>query len=221
MARGRMATHRQSGDVAGKREHDEHPAGPAPASTAPPTRRGEPWRPRRSRHLAIPSRARAAPHPSEIAPLRLPLCVGHPSQTIARATMLSSASWRGGRSLRTSSDCSDPGRDGARFARAERKRPIDASAALSGLEPKPGAGGHHRCAPRAHGRDDLLRIDPLEVDRGRAEAGMAELALDDVQRNALASELERVRVSQLMRREPAPDARLGAEAPELAADTRG
>jgi hypothetical protein len=40
MARGRMATHRQSGDVAGKREQDEHPAGPAPASTAPPTRRG-------------------------------------------------------------------------------------------------------------------------------------------------------------------------------------
>ena len=47
---------------------------------------------------------------------------------------------------------------------------------------------------------------------------LAELALDDVQRHALAGELERVRVAQLMRREPAPDARLGREAPELAAD---
>jgi hypothetical protein len=59
---------------------------------------------------------------------------------------------------------------------------------------------------------------PLEVDRGGAEAGMPELALNDVQRHALAGELKRVRVAQLMRREPAPDARLGREAPELAAD---
>ena len=44
---------------------------------------------------------------------------------------------------------------------------------------------------------------------------MAELALDDVQRHALAGELERVRVAQLMRREPAPDTRFGGEAPEL------
>jgi hypothetical protein len=47
---------------------------------------------------------------------------------------------------------------------------------------------------------------------------MAELALDDVQRHALAGQLERVRVAQLMRREPAPDARLGREPPEFAAD---
>jgi hypothetical protein len=47
---------------------------------------------------------------------------------------------------------------------------------------------------------------------------MSQLALDDVQRHALARELQRVRVAQLMRSEPAPDARLGREAPELAAD---
>jgi hypothetical protein len=41
---------------------------------------------------------------------------------------------------------------------------------------------------------------------------MAELALNDVERHALTGELERVRVAQLMRREPAPDARLGREA---------
>jgi hypothetical protein len=50
---------------------------------------------------------------------------------------------------------------------------------------------------------------------------VAELALNDVQRHALARELERVRVAQLMRREPAPDARLGREPPELATDAGG
>ena len=50
---------------------------------------------------------------------------------------------------------------------------------------------------------------------------MAELALNDVQRHALAGVLERVRVAQLVRREPAPDARLGREAPELAAHGGG
>jgi hypothetical protein len=68
------------------------------------------------------------------------------------------------------------------------------------------------------GGDDLLGVDPLQVDRRRAEVGVAQLALDDVQRDALTGELERVRVAQLMRREAAPDARLGREPPELAAD---
>src|SRR4051794_22131345 len=60
----------------------------------------------------------------------------------------------------------------------------------SPLEPKAGARGHHRRSPCVDGGDDLLGIDPLQVDRGRAEVGVAELALDDVERNALASELE-------------------------------
>jgi hypothetical protein len=34
-----------------------------------------------------------------------------------------------------------------------------------GSEPEAGAGGHHRRAAHAHGRDDLLRVDALEVDR--------------------------------------------------------
>jgi hypothetical protein len=37
-------------------------------------------------------------------------------------------------------------------------------------------------------------------------------------RNALTRELERTRVAQLMWCEPAPDARLGRQPPELAAD---
>jgi hypothetical protein len=39
-----------------------------------------------------------------------------------------------------------------------------------------------------------------------AEVGVPELALDDVQRHTLTGELERVCVTQLVRREPSPDA---------------
>jgi hypothetical protein len=44
-------------------------------------------------------------------------------------------------------------------------------------ESQPGAGRHHRGTSRADSGDDLLGIDSLEVDRGRAEVGVAELAL--------------------------------------------
>ena len=47
---------------------------------------------------------------------------------------------------------------------------------------------------------------------------MAELALDDVQRHALAGEFERVRVAQLVRRESPSDAGARGEPTELAAD---
>src|SRR3954451_16494262 len=52
-----------------------------------------------------------------------------------------------------------------------------------------------------------LGIDALEVDRGGAQVGVTQLTLDDVQRHALAGELDRMRVTQLMRREAAPDPR--------------
>ena len=44
---------------------------------------------------------------------------------------------------------------------------------------------------------------------------MAELALDDVEPNALTSELERMGVAQLVRREAAPDPGAGGEPAEL------
>jgi hypothetical protein len=50
---------------------------------------------------------------------------------------------------------------------------------------------------------------------------VAELALDDVERNALTRELERVRVAQLVRRKAAPDPRAGGEPAELGADRGG
>ena len=40
----------------------------------------------------------------------------------------------------------------------------------------------------------------MQVDRCRSQVGVPELPLDDVERDALAGELERVRMSQLVRR---------------------
>jgi hypothetical protein len=47
----------------------------------------------------------------------------------------------------------------------------------------------------------------LQVNRRDPEAGVPELALDDDQRDALMSHLDGVSVSELVRREAAPDAR--------------
>ena len=106
--------------------------------------------------------------------------------------------------------CFHPGRSGS--ARG-------APAGWSGRsESQPRTGRHHRRAACAHGGDDFLGVDSLQVDRGRAEVGVPELALDDVERDALAGELKRVRVAQLVRREPTPDACLRCEPAELGAD---
>jgi hypothetical protein len=71
------------------------------------------------------------------------------------------------------------------------------------------------------GGDDLLGIDALEVDRGRAEVGVTELALDDVERDALPCQLERVRVAELMGRETTANACIGGEAAKLDPDPGG
>ena len=58
------------------------------------------------------------------------------------------------------------------------------------------------------GVDDLGVIDSLKMDRGDAEDGVSELALDDVQRHALPGHLDGVCVTQLVRREAPPHADL-------------
>src|SRR5215213_4249814 len=63
--------------------------------------------------------------------------------------------------------------------------------------------------------DDLFDVDALQVDRGRAEVRVAELALDHVKRHALAGELDGVGVAELVRRKAAPDTRLGGEPAEF------
>src|SRR3954447_20258116 len=71
------------------------------------------------------------------------------------------------------------------------------------LEPawkgEPDAGRNHRCSASVDGLDDLVGVDALQVDRGRAEVTVAELALDDVERHAFMVELDRVRVAELVR----------------------
>jgi hypothetical protein len=70
------------------------------------------------------------------------------------------------------------------------------------LCPQAGARGDHwRCAV-VDGVDDLARIDPLEVNRRDAEVRMSKLSLDDRQRNSFVRHLDRVRVPELVRREP-------------------
>jgi hypothetical protein len=59
-------------------------------------------------------------------------------------------------------------------------------------------------------------VNALEVDRGRAELGVPEMAPHDVQRHALAGELERVGVARLVRREPASEAGACGEPVEAA-----
>src|SRR5215218_121408 len=103
-------------------------------------------------------------------------------------------------------------RPGGAGAPGRSRSPCDRS------EPQPSAGRHHRRAACPDGSDDLLGVDPLEIDRGGAEIQMPELALDDVKRDALAREFERVRVAQLVRRKPAPDPGPGGESAELRAD---
>jgi hypothetical protein len=57
-----------------------------------------------------------------------------------------------------------------------------------------------------HGFDDLAVVDALQVDRGDAQVGVAKLALNDDQRHAFASELDGMRVPELVRREAPTDA---------------
>ena len=57
---------------------------------------------------------------------------------------------------------------------------------------------HHRRAPSMDGRDDLLDVDPLEISSGRREVRVAELALDQRQRDSLVQQLDRVPMAQLV-----------------------
>jgi hypothetical protein len=68
-----------------------------------------------------------------------------------------------------------------------------------GLQSQTGACVHHRCSPRVDGRDDLLRRDALQVGAGRRQVGMAELSLDQGQRDPLVEQLDSVCVAELVR----------------------
>src|SRR3954451_12228722 len=62
---------------------------------------------------------------------------------------------------------------------------------------------------------------PLQVDRGDAEVGVAELSLDDDQRDAFAGHLDGVRVAELMGCEAPPDTGLRGGVAQLGARRAG
>jgi hypothetical protein len=64
---------------------------------------------------------------------------------------------------------------------------------------------------------DLFSVDPLEIDARNAKIGVTELALDDVEWDTFASHLDCVRMTQLVRREPATYAGLAGDPPEVVA----
>jgi hypothetical protein len=82
-----------------------------------------------------------------------------------------------------------------------------------------GGGPDHRRSSRVDGVDDLRVIDPLQVDRGDPEMGMPKLALDDRQGDPFVRHLDRVRVAELVWREPTPHSRCGGDPAQLT--TRG
>jgi hypothetical protein len=80
------------------------------------------------------------------------------------------------------------------------------------------AGWDHQRPAAVDGLDDLVRVDAPQIDRRHAEVAVTELALNDVERHALAGEFDRVRVTQLVRRKPALNSGARCEPPELGAD---
>ena len=71
------------------------------------------------------------------------------------------------------------------------------------LEAKACAGRDHGWPSGVDGIDNLGRVDALKVRAGHAEMSVPELPLDHRQRHSLARHLYRVRVTELVRREPA------------------
>ena len=65
--------------------------------------------------------------------------------------------------------------------------------------------------------DNLACIDSLEIDRGDSEVRVSELSLDDRQRDPFVGHLDRVSVSELVRREPPAHPGLGGESAKLTA----
>jgi hypothetical protein len=79
-------------------------------------------------------------------------------------------------------------------------------------------GGNHRFGSLVDGLDDLGVVDSAEVSGRDCQVGVTELALDHDQRNPLARHLNRMRVPQLMRREPATNPSRERRVAELFAD---
>ena len=63
----------------------------------------------------------------------------------------------------------------------------------------------HRCRPLVNVVDDFGVVDAAQVSGGDPEVSVTELPLDDHQRDALATHLDRVGVAELVWGKPAAD----------------
>jgi hypothetical protein len=85
---------------------------------------------------------------------------------------------------------------------------------------EPGAGGDDRRWPSVDGVDDLGAVNALEVHAGNAKVRVSELPLNDDERNAFVSHLDRVRMPELVWGEPSPDAGSRGSVMELLSSCR-
>src|SRR5215211_1076517 len=83
------------------------------------------------------------------------------------------------------------------------------------LEEQPSTRGHRRRSARVDRADDLGVVNSPQIDRRDAEVGVAELALDDVQRHALPGHLDGMGVTELVRSETASHSGVEGEPPKL------
>ena|SRR5450755_88148 len=81
----------------------------------------------------------------------------------------------------------------------------------------PGRHAARRIAGDLHAAGVTADVDPLRIHASCGDVRMPELPLDDRQRHAFACELDSMRMPQLMRREPAPNAGRCGVAAQLAA----
>src|SRR5215211_2657896 len=107
---------------------------------------------------------------------------------------------------------SPPGSWPATSTRVGGEEVASAPPPVAAAVPERAIDGDHRRAAGVDGVDDLGVVDALEVDRGDAEVGVAELALDDDQRHALAGHLDGMRVAELVRRKAPPHTGLAGDA---------
>jgi hypothetical protein len=87
-------------------------------------------------------------------------------------------------------------------------------------EPERGADRHHGRAAGVDGVDHFGVVDALEVDAADAEVAVTPLALDDDERHAFMSHLDRVGVAELVWREAPPHAGRGSRSAQVGAGGR-
>jgi hypothetical protein len=139
----------------------------------------------------------------------------HPQRNAARSVVRSARRSRRRRATAqpSSPDRAPPGHARPRDRRQRtRSKSNCATASItnharcpSGSHSRRLSGWDHRGSAGVDGVDDLGVVDARQMDRSDAQVGVAELALDDDRRDALAGHLDGVRVAELMRCQASAD----------------